>query len=1073
MRRTVLANHILKTEIIERKQAQQRLVLIDFALNHVHEAAYLIDAQGNIVYANDQCCQILGLTRDELLSKAIDKMGHGFPLSNFRTIWSELVCSEYLTFEATFSNTNQHTLDLEVIAKYFVFEQNEYVLALARDITERKKNQRQLQLLNYALNHVSETIFLLGADSAKFLYANNTATESLGYSQEQWLNQLDLFAIDKHLTPAQWSEHWHHLQNDRRIIFESEYTTQTNQCFPVEVTACYFEYDNKPYSLCITRDISERKHVLSLLHNREQEFRTLIEHSPDIIARLNPALQYTYVNPALLNAFRLMPTEILQRHPLDVLPNHGFSQQFVQALTSVTEHKEEHSCELLVNPGHYSHPKTYLFRFVPEYNQTGDFESILAIGRDVSALKESERKLLTLTENIPDIVARLDQEGRYVYLNSAIEKVFGIPAQNYLGKTFGTTISQSAKPVTTEDVAHVKDLLTSVICTGTPISTEFVWRTAEQHYIFEFRFIPEFDALGITTSVLAIARDITERKHAEEEQRLTASVFANTSEGIVVTDKDMKILYINKAFSHITGFTSEELIGQTSDLFNIAPTLLSKINKSLKKKGHWSGEIWNQRKSGEQYPQRLTISTVYTEQGKIANYVSIVSDITELKKQEQQLETLAYYDALTGVANRVLLNEKMHEAIEDAQREGLYVAVAYFDLDAFKPVNDTFGHQSGDHILIQVTKRVSQELRAGDTLARLGGDEFVLLLPGLKKNTNFENLLTRLLEAISAPIWLDNQMVTLTASFGVTLYPTDDADPDTLLRHADQAMYQAKQLGKNRIQLYDTELDKQISHTLKQQDLIAHALQQTEFELYYQPKINLSTMRVVGAEALIRWHKPNHGVINPAEFLPLLEKSDLAVTLDHWVINNVLQQMACWQSDNLIMPISINLSARSLSFSNFNELLNKVLNDYPSVNPECLELEILENEALHDLTISSEVMRSCLALGVKFALDDFGTGYSSLSYLRHLPAQTLKIDQSFVRDMLHDEEDAAIVQGVIGLANAFKRDVIAEGVETKEHCQRLLNMGCTTAQGYFIAKPMPVSVFCDWLNHWHKEHRCL
>lgn len=1068
-------NQQLLEEIAERKHIQERLVLVDFALNHVQEAAYLIDASSRFIYVNDESSRALGYSREALLGMGLHHIERDFPQEQFTQAWQKLEQYGSLTFETYHRAKDGHEFPVEVAAKYFQYEGCSYILALARDISERKAAQHQLQLLNHALDQVSETIFLMADGSPNFLYVNKTAAVLLGYDREQLTGNMGVYDIDPLWNPMMIEEAWIKLRHDQTMTFESLHRAKSGRVFPVEITANYFEYDGREYSFAITREITERKRLETLLHNREQEFRTLVENSPDAIARFDSDCHYLYVNPAMADAHRSTPEAMLGRCPVELSAASEGALIYQEAIRSVLETGEPLACEILADTSDKENPGVHYVRFVPERNQTGMIASVLAISRDITTLKESERKLSTLAENSPDIIARFDREGRYVYLNSAIEKALGISRQAFIGKTFGAATSEHGKPVDPISIAAIKDGIQKVFLAEAAMTIEFSWWIQQAPHIFEFRFLPEFDASGSVGSVLGIARDITERKQAEEEQRLATSVFASALEGIMVTDAKGKIIFVNSAFSKITGYEPEEVVGQTprhlkSELHDKA--FFANLWHTLNKQGYWSGEIWNRRKSGEVYPQRMTISTVLNEQGSVGNYIGIFSDISLLKQQEKQLEALAYYDPLTGIPNRVLLNERMREAIAQADRENFLVAVAFFDLDAFKPINDGYGHPAGDRLLIEIAQRIKRELRNSDTVARLGGDEFVLLLPGLSHVEGCKHMLERLLEAISAPFMLESQNIAITASIGVSIYPSDDVDSDTLLRHADQAMYQAKQMGKNRIQIYDPELDKRISIHQQEQQRLAVALRQEEFELYYQPKIELDSRRVIGAEALIRWRKPGYGLVSPGEFLPLLEKTDLAVELDRWVMTTVLKQMTIWQEEGLVLPVSVNLSARSIAINDFSHLLQQLLEQFPRVNPEHFEMEILENEALHDLALSSQVMLKCQKLGVKFALDDFGTGYSSLSYLRHLPAQTLKIDQSFVRDMLVDEEDLAIVQGVIGLAQAFKRQVIAEGVETLQHGEQLLKMGCKLAQGYGIAKPMQADKLPTWIADWHHANHC-
>ncbi|MDR2111959.1 MAG: EAL domain-containing protein [Candidatus Accumulibacter sp.] len=563
--------------------------------------------------------------------------------------------------------------------------------------------------------------------------------------------------------------------------------------------------------------------------------------------------------------------------------------------------------------------------------------------------------------------------------------------------------------------------------------------------------------------------DISEHKARESRLALAASVFSQAREGIVITDAAGDIVDVNAAFCHITGYTREEVIGQNPRFLksgrqskDFYRTMWSELSAC----GHWEGELWNRRKDGKLYEERLSITTVQDPVDASLHYVAILSDITELKGYQRQIEYLAHYDALTGMPNRVLLADRLNLLIAQARRYPRCLALVYLDIDGFREVNDFHGRETGDQLLITLAWRLRDTLRESDTLAHIGGDEFVALIADLNNQTEYAPILNRLLKAAAMPIKAQQNTFHLSASMGVTLFPQDDSDADTLLRHAAQAMYQAKQAGRNCYHLFDTQKERQTRSQRKNQDRIAQAIARNEFELYFQPKVNMRTGVVVGAEALLRWRHPERGLVPPGDFLPAIEGSDLLVRLGDWVLDTALLQMAAWHSRGLDIAVSVNIAACQLQQADFLWKLEKKLAAHPIITPERLELEVLETAALEEIAKISSLIEGCQVLGVRISLDDFGTGYSSLTYLRRLPANVLKIDQSFVRDMLSNSGDKAIVEGIIGLATAFGKTVIAEGVETSEHGKLLLRLGCDLAQGYGIARPMPVGELPKWIATW-------
>jgi len=476
--------------------------------------------------------------------------------------------------------------------------------------------------------------------------------------------------------------------------------------------------------------------------------------------------------------------------------------------------------------------------------------------------------------------------------------------------------------------------------------------------------------------------------------------------------------------------------------------------------------VWSRRKDGEAYAGLLTVSAVHDDDGVLQHYIGMFADITPLRTHQEKLEHVAHFDALTDLPNRLLLADRLKQAMVMARRHSQSLAVLYLDLDGFKYVNDHYGHNVGDELLIALSIRMKQALREVDTLARMGGDEFVAVLVDIKTTQDCVRMVERILRACSEPVTVEGKVLQISASMGITLYPQDDVDADQLMRHADQAMYEAKQAGKNRYQLFDSAHEAEIKSRGEQLARLAHALADGELALHYQPKVNMRTGEVLGLEALIRWNHPTQGVLAPHAFLPLMEGLPLSDGVAAWVLDSVLKQMETWQARGLTLTVSINIAARQLLHAGFVADLSERLAMYPSVRPCHLELEILETSALADMDKVSSIMRQCRDMGVQFAVDDFGTGYSSLTYLKRLPAATLKIDQSFVRDMLVDRDDLAIVKGVISLANAFQRKVIAEGVETLEHGKQLLALGCECAQGYGVARPMPAADVPDWVARW-------
>ena len=565
-----------------------------------------------------------------------------------------------------------------------------------------------------------------------------------------------------------------------------------------------------------------------------------------------------------------------------------------------------------------------------------------------------------------------------------------------------------------------------------------------------------------------------EKDKLADELAITASVFSHAREGISITDSTGTIIDVNATFTTITGYSREEAIGQNLRIFKSgrqSPEFYADIWQTVLNDGFWSGDIWSCRKNGEVYPEMLNISSVKDIAGHISNYVTLFTDITSMKEYQSQLEHIAHYDVLTHLPNRKLLADRLSQAMLQCDRHQLSLAVAFLDLDGFKAVNDTHGHDVGDQLLTALSLRMKEVLRECDTLARIGGDEFVAVLADLARDEDCKPVLDRLLLVTSEPVLIGKLVLNISASIGVSFYPKDGVDADQLMRCADQAMYVAKELGKNCYHVLDMAQDEAVKVQKESLEAIQSALNNHQFVLYYQPKVNMKTGEVIGVEALMRWQHPTRGLLNPAEFLPTMENNALSIEFGEWVIDTALTQISQWQKTGLNLPIStsVNIVAAQLRQPDFTQRLKALLAAHPDVEPGYLELDILEKNALDDVHHVSTIMQACMALGVKFALDDFGTGYSSLTYLKRLPAKVINIDPSFVRNMLHDADDFAIVEAVIALAKPFKRSVIAKGVETIEQGMALLQLGCELAQGNSIAKPMLTRDVPEWVANWKPD----
>ena len=563
--------------------------------------------------------------------------------------------------------------------------------------------------------------------------------------------------------------------------------------------------------------------------------------------------------------------------------------------------------------------------------------------------------------------------------------------------------------------------------------------------------------------------DISPLRQLEDNLSLWAQVFERAQQGIIITDAKARIVEVNDAYCTSSGYDRSRLIGNNPSMMQSGhqdAAFYREMWNQLLADGHWTGELLNRRADGSFFAQNTTLVVIRDRDGEPVYFVGYTDDVSELRASQERLALLNRQDPLTELPNRNQLAEQMRAAIAVSQRNGYLMAVCALDLDHFKPINERWGPEEGDRILVEVARRLEHTLHAGDSAARLGGDEFVLLLTGLDSALECDQRLHEVLASLRKDFARPDGKLRLTASIGATLYPLDGGDPDTLLRHANQALYAAKQDGRDCCRLFDTDQDQRLRVHRRAVSELRAALEQHQLELRYQPKIALESGDMVGVEALLRWQHPERGMLMPIDFIAEINDDDLLVDIGEWCLKTAVAQASKWHSAGHSIPVSVNVTAGQILRPGFADMLFEVLKLHPQLPPALLEIEILESAALNDLPRVIELMERCADIDVRFALDDFGTGYASLTYLKHLPAETLKIDQSFVRDILEDAEHRAIVEGVLSLTRVFGRTAIAEGVESIEHGVALIRLGATHAQGFAIAGALRPDELLEWAEDW-------
>lgn len=688
----------------------------------------------------------------------------------------------------------------------------------------------------------------------------------------------------------------------------------------------------------------------------------------------------------------------------------------------------------------------------------------------LQSLAQSERRFRAIFDQTFQFAGLVDREGMLLDINQSALDAAGIRAEDAVGKAFWDTPWWHP-----EDEPRLRDAVERAT-RGEFIRYETSFLGPDgMPRIVDFSLKPVREKGREIVWLIAEGRDITHLKQAEaalRAEKMRAQItLSSIGDAVITTDMTGRVEYLNPVAEQLTGWTAWEARGhELQEVFNVigetprlplathaARALIPGTVIELETNG-----LLHSR-TGREIAIEESVSPIRDNGGNVVGCVLVFHDVSEKRRLMQQITWQAGHDALTKLPNRSLLADRLDLAISSAKRMDKLLMVGFIDLDRFKEINDLYGHEVGDLLLIEVAHRLTLSVRGGDTVSRLGGDEFVLLLTNVADMEEAEAALQRILLDIARPYEVNGWKMQLTASIGATIYPLNDTDSGNLLRHADQALYQAKQTGRNRFCLFDISLDKEVRFLYQEQERITQALAQGEMELYYQPKVNMRSGEAFGFEALLRWNHPERGLVMPMEYLPLIEQTDLIMEIGMWVMRDALRQLAVWRAEGLNTQVSINLGACHFRNMAFVGQLRDVLAEYPSVPPSSLELEILECAALDDIQMVRSIMLGCQELGVSFALDDFGAGYSSLAYLKRLPANMLKIDQSFIHNMLEDSGDLTIIEGVVSMASIFNLDVIAEGVETMEQGVMLMRLGCGKAQGHGIARPMPASKVPHWI----------
>jgi diguanylate cyclase (GGDEF)-like protein/PAS domain S-box-containing protein len=818
-------------------------------------------------------------------------------------------------------------------------------------------------------------------------------------------------------------------------------------------------------------DITDLKLAQDALAARESQLRAIMDGVPAPVAYIDRDERCHYVNRAFVQYFGLAPESLVALRLRDVV-GHGIYQS-AQAMVSRALEGESTAFDRLI-AGANGTKRWMTIRVVPDTGPAGDVHGAFVLMNDIHGLKQaqealraSEAALRLIMDNVPARVAYIDRDYRFRFVNGRNETWLGESRKDLNGRRVEDVVGATR-------FAMMEPLLARVL-TGETIATEMLLPqpgTGEPRWE-SVHYAPNRDGAGNVTGIYAVHSDIHDEKRNEEALKRVnwelSSHIGNTPLAVLEWDRDFRLVRWSPQARNIFGFEASEVLGQslTDNAFveeGRAAEILEVVGKLMAGvEPRATGLTRNRRKDGQSIWCEWYHSALLGDDGQILSILSFVQDVSARIEAEERLQYMATRDALTGLPNRLLLHERLSQAIAQARRSGRRVGVLFIDLDRFKNVNDTLGHRIGDELLKHVTRALSATLRETDLLARLGGDEFMVIVEDFDEPRVLGRIAQKLLDAIAQPFTIEEHDIYVTSSIGIAVYPDDSDDPDELLKHADVAMYRSKELGRNTYQFLDADL---AQHRLKQHTLetaLRAALKEGALELHYQPVVDITDRAVVGAEALLRWTDAEHGEVPPRVFIPLAEESGLIHALGEWVLSTAAAQVVAWRRAGLPLSVSVNLSARQFYRDDLAQRIVEIVRE-AGCEPAWLELEVTETSLLHDLDAIRRVLHQLRGQGFRVAIDDFGTGYSSLTHLKRFPIDTLKIDISFIADLETDPGDAAITEAIIKLARGLGLKVVAEGVGTREQLEFLDAHGCHCFQGFWISKPLTPARFSEFLR---------
>lgn len=919
-----------------------------------------------------------------------------------------------------------------------------YALILIMNITEQKAPEESLQKLLRLYTNLTQSVpvGIFQTDrEGEWIYVNEKALSMAGMTLDTaigtgWINYIH--DEDKKRVLNQWTQS---RQTKTALWTEYRYphSDGTNTWVLAQAIPETDEQGEIVAYLGTLTDITERKNAEDITNQLNAEMQAIFDAFPDILFRVDEKgiiLDYKTQDYSYLYC---SPQECIGKTVQEVLtePVGNLLYQGIQKALQTGEVASIEYCLIIAEKKRF---------FEARIVQLTSDETI-AVVRDISdrkhselALKESEERLKTIISTNPNGLVILDPDGKVLFVNPAAKTLFGRKTEDLMGRILGI-------PIIVNNYSEIEILQpTGKLVIARMRLVKINWEEKE--------------------AFLASLVDVTDLQQAQEQLKILYQATEQSPVSVVITDAEGNIEYVNAKFEQLTGYSRQEVIGENPRILKSGKTSRQEYRylwQTLISGKEWHGEFHNRKKNGELFWEAASISPIKNQEGVITHFVGIKEDITERKQQEITLAYQANYDALTGLPNRFLAIDRLKQAILQAERQNKRVALMFIDLDHFKNVNDTLGHEYGDLLLQQVSQRLSDCLRKSDTVARLGGDEFLIIIANLEQPNHCKVIASKILATLEKPFDLLGEEAFISASIGITLYPDDGHDVSVLMRNADAAMYLGKRGGRNDFKFYTIGMNEEAQSRVRIEKLLRHALQENEFYIVYQPIIELKSDTVIGAEALLRWHNSELGQVNPDQFISIAEETGLITELGAWVISQACQEVVTWRTQGSPIWVAVNLSPRQFREAKLLEIITNAIR-VNGITNHCLELEITEKLLLEDFPGSQGLINQLHQMNFRLSIDDFGTGYSALSYLIKFPFNRLKIDRSFIADLCHNPEVLGLVKTIIAMGHGLKLEVIAEGVETSEQANILKNQGCDYAQGYFFSPPLVSEQFQGYLQ---------